>query len=68
MHNVFFLLIALGIVLVGLLGIGVYKLINRPRSDEGIHEFRSARETLALFHHRHHNKQHVSVGSRKRRR
>ncbi len=68
MHNVFFLLIAVGIVLVGILGIGIYQLMNRPRSDEGIHEFRSARDTLALFHHRHHDKHHASVGGRKRRR
>ena len=51
-HNVFFLLIAVGIVLLGLLGIGVYQLMNRPRHDAGIHEFKVARDALANFHHR----------------
>lgn len=50
MHNIFFLLIAVGIVLLGLLGIGVYQLMNRPRHDAGIHEFKTARDALAHFH------------------
>jgi len=47
--NAAFLLIALVIMALGLLAIGVWTFLNRPREDAGIHEFRSAIDALSVF-------------------
>jgi len=48
--NAAFLLIAVAIMALGLLAIGVWTFLNRPREDAGIHEFRSAIDALSVFH------------------
>ena len=44
-----FLLIAVGVILVGLLGIGVFMLASRSRQPDSVDEFRTSLDALSNF-------------------
>lgn len=49
MQSIAFLLIAVGVILLGLLGIGLWMLASRSRQPDSVDEFRNSLDALSNF-------------------
>lgn len=49
MQSAAFLLVAVGVMALGLIGIGIWKFVTRPREQDSVAQFQSSLDALSTF-------------------